>query len=73
MRESRPSTPNVRAVADRTVTCPTCAGPSLFTPANRFRPFCSERCKQVDLGAWASEAFRVPDTSPGQDAEGSTH
>ena len=28
--------------------------------ANAFRPFCSERCKLIDLGAWASEAYRVP-------------
>jgi len=26
----------------------------------RWRPFCSERCKLIDLGAWASEAYRVP-------------
>jgi endogenous inhibitor of DNA gyrase (YacG/DUF329 family) len=31
----------------------------LYTPENRFRPFCSERCKLHDLGAWASERFRV--------------
>ena len=29
--------------------------------ANPFRPFCSERCKNLDLGAWASESFRVPE------------
>ncbi len=57
----------------RTVTCPTCAGPSLYTPENRFRPFCSERCRQVDLGAWASESFRVPEAGPAQDTEGSVH
>ena len=47
--------------AARTVACPTCRGPSLFGPVNRWRPFCSERCSGVDLGAWASEAYRVPD------------
>jgi endogenous inhibitor of DNA gyrase (YacG/DUF329 family) len=41
------------------VTCPACGGPSLFTPDNHFRPFCSERCKLHDLGAWANESFRV--------------
>lgn len=51
----------------RYVPCPTCGGPSLFSPDNRFRPFCSERCKQIDLGAWASEEFRVPSESPAQD------
>ncbi len=43
----------------RTVTCPACGGPSLFTPDNDFRPFCSERCKLHDLGAWANESFRL--------------
>lgn len=43
----------------RTVRCPACGGPSLYAPKNKFRPFCSERCKQLDLGAWASESFRV--------------
>ncbi len=43
----------------RTVRCPACGGASLYAPENRFRPFCSERCKLHDLGAWASENFRV--------------
>lgn len=30
-----------------------------MTPANRFRPFCSERCQMVDLGKWAGEDYRV--------------
>ena len=42
-----------------TVTCPTCKGPSVFSPSNLWRPFCSERCRQHDLGAWASEGYRV--------------
>ena len=45
----------------RIVRCPTCNGDSVFAPNNRFRPFCSERCKQIDLGAWASESFSVPE------------
>ena len=43
----------------RTVRCPACGGPSLFAPENPYRPFCSERCKLHDLGAWADESFRV--------------
>lgn len=46
--------------AARTVRCPTCGGPSLYAPENRWRPFCSKRCKTNDLGDWASERFRVP-------------
>jgi uncharacterized protein len=42
------------------VKCPSCAGDSLFAPSNAWRPFCSERCRQIDFGGWASEQFRVP-------------
>jgi len=48
----------------RVVRCPACGGDSLYGPDNRYRPFCSERCKNMDLGAWASESFRVPGESP---------
>jgi endogenous inhibitor of DNA gyrase (YacG/DUF329 family) len=49
------------------VTCPTCGGDSVYNAANVYRPFCCERCKQVDLGAWASESFRVPTEAPPED------
>ncbi|HCE28164.1 MAG TPA: DNA gyrase inhibitor YacG [Comamonadaceae bacterium] len=52
----------------RQVACPACRGPSLYSPQNPWRPFCSERCKQMDLGAWASENFRVPTNAPPEDA-----
>ena len=42
------------------VACPTCGKSVPWTPENTWRPFCSERCKIVDLGAWASEKYRVP-------------
>jgi hypothetical protein len=44
----------------RVVRCPQCGAPVEWTAASAFRPFCSERCRNVDLGAWASEAYRVP-------------
>lgn len=51
--------------APRIVSCPACDGDSVFGPANRYRPFCSLRCKSMDLGAWASESFRMPaETAP---------
>ncbi|HEV8096746.1 MAG TPA: DNA gyrase inhibitor YacG [Burkholderiales bacterium] len=48
----------------RTVPCPHCGKPAPLAPQNEWRPFCSERCKMIDLGAWASEAYRVPDPAP---------
>jgi len=51
------------------VACPRCAKPVEWSAASRWRPFCSERCKMIDLGAWASEAYRVPVAdSPDPDA-----
>ena len=44
----------------KTVKCPTCGKPVPWVPENRYRPFCSERCKMIDLGAWANESYRVP-------------
>ena len=51
-------------VQAKTVPCPRCGTLSEFAPANPWRPFCSERCKLIDLGAWASESYRVPDVTP---------
>lgn len=44
----------------RTVPCPTCQRPVVWSPESPFRPFCSERCKLVDLGAWVSEQRAIP-------------
>ena len=41
------------------VKCPTCGKKSEYT-GNEFRPFCSERCKLLDFGAWADEKFSLP-------------
>lgn len=45
----------------RRITCPTCreTGP---WPDMTYAPFCSERCKMVDLGRWLGEEYRI--TSP---------
>ena len=51
------------------VACPQCGKQIEWAPASRYRPFCSECCKQIDLGAWASEAYRVPVTEDPEKAE----
>lgn len=55
--------------AARRVPCPRCAAPTVFAPSNRWRPFCSERCAGIDLGAWASEAYRVDSGAQGPDLQ----
>lgn len=42
------------------VVCPTCGTAVAWTAENRWKPFCSERCKLIDLGQWATEKYRVP-------------
>lgn len=43
----------------KTVKCPQCKRETPWE-RNKFKPFCSERCKNVDLGKWANEEYRVP-------------
>ena len=45
------------------VNCPTCQKEVLMTPDSEFRPFCSKRCKLIDLGEWASESRKIPGKS----------
>lgn len=57
------------------VKCPGC-GKETEWNGNEHRPFCSERCKLIDFGAWASEEYRVPDENKeiikGEDPEESS-
>jgi endogenous inhibitor of DNA gyrase (YacG/DUF329 family) len=53
----------------RIVNCPQCGAPVAWSAASRFRPFCSERCRMIDLGAWASESYRVPVVDDSVDAD----
>jgi endogenous inhibitor of DNA gyrase (YacG/DUF329 family) len=55
---------NVKRMTDaptvKMVSCPTCGRPVEWSPAQRWKPFCSERCKMIDLGAWIDERHRIP-------------
>jgi endogenous inhibitor of DNA gyrase (YacG/DUF329 family) len=44
----------------RIAKCPTCGKPIEWTPAAKWRPFCSERCKLIDLGRWLDGSYTVP-------------
>jgi len=54
----------------RVVPCPACRSATLFHPSNRFRPFCSARCRGLDLGAWADESYRVASEAPEPSSDG---
>ena len=56
------------------VKCPNCGKSLRWNRTNKWRPFCSERCKLIDLGAWISEQHAIPgepasDLPAGPDAD----
>jgi len=53
--EQRPGTPR----------CPLCGKPRV----QRYRPFCSARCRDIDLGRWFDAAYAVPAVEPGYDED----
>jgi endogenous inhibitor of DNA gyrase (YacG/DUF329 family) len=46
------------------VKCPTCRRPVEWSDASTYRPFCSDRCRLIDLGAWISEKHAIPSDEP---------
>ncbi|TCZ65894.1 DNA gyrase inhibitor YacG [Roseicella aquatilis] len=47
--------------------CPVCGKP--VAPEGRFRPFCSARCRQVDLGRWLAGDYAIPGAPEDQPGE----
>jgi hypothetical protein len=48
--------------------CPICKKVADRSPANRYRPFCSERCQLIDLGLWAGGEYGIAG-EPAEDRE----
>ena len=42
------------------INCPQCGEETEYSPENPYRPFCSKRCRLIDLGEWASESYQIP-------------
>ena len=59
-----------RKSINRVLPCPRCKKATRYDPQNAYRPFCSERCKNIDILAWAAEDYRMagepadPETIP---------
>lgn len=51
------------------IKCPRCKQITEYSRDNPFRPFCSERCKLIDLGHWADGSYAIP-AQEGADPEG---
>ena len=45
----------------RKVSCPRCGNLTEYSLENKWRPFCGERCRMIDLGKWAAEEYRLPE------------
>jgi uncharacterized protein len=54
------------------VKCPTCRRPVEWSAESLYRPFCSDRCRLIDMGAWLTEQHKIPDESSaaGEDSPG---
>jgi endogenous inhibitor of DNA gyrase (YacG/DUF329 family) len=63
MSEDRPR--DLNAAPPKPPRCPLCGKPR----AQRFRPFCSARCRDVDLGRWFAASYAVPAVEPGSDED----
>ncbi|HQS37214.1 MAG: DNA gyrase inhibitor YacG [Methylotenera sp. 24-45-7] len=48
------------SIKKRLIACPTCKQLTEYSLDNAYRPFCSKRCKLIDLGLWASEQYAIP-------------
>jgi endogenous inhibitor of DNA gyrase (YacG/DUF329 family) len=53
----------------KSVKCPTCEKNVEWSEKFPFRPFCSERCKLIDLGAWADGTYAIPSKEPIEDSD----
>ena len=51
------------------VKCPTCRR-EIDWSSSAYRPFCSERCRLIDLGAWLTEKHAIPGDAPPMDRDG---
>lgn len=51
------------------VACPTCKKEITWSKDFPFRPFCSERCRIIDLGAWADGSYSVPSQDPPEEED----
>ena len=59
------NTPKQDSDTPITVPCPSCGKSVPWKPESRWRPFCSERCRLIDLGEWFDEQHRIPEAHDG--------
>jgi uncharacterized protein len=47
----------------KNIICPVCSSTTIWSSENPSRPFCSERCRLIDLGDWLDEKNKIPGES----------
>lgn len=52
-----------------TVNCPHCGATVLWATESKYKPFCSERCRLIDLGDWLLEKHAIPDSPLPEDRD----
>ncbi|MDH4121793.1 MAG: DNA gyrase inhibitor YacG [Deltaproteobacteria bacterium] len=68
MTTPEPPAPQPAPTKKKILLCPTCGNLTTWQD-NPWRPFCSERCKTLDLAAWAEEKYAIPGGHPPQSDE----
>jgi hypothetical protein len=58
-------------MADLIIQCPTCDQAVAWIPSSRYRPFCSDRCRLLDLGEWADGNRSIPSDAEHDDVTAS--
>ena len=48
---------------NKNIPCPICKKSTRLDHSNLYRPFCSDRCRLIDLGKWVDEKYGIADTS----------
>ena len=54
---------NFSNASPRRLRCPQCGELTVYSTENPSRPFCSARCKLIDLGQWADQSYKIPSTT----------
>jgi len=54
---------------ESTTNCPQCGKTTVWDNTKDFRPFCSQLCKNIDLGNWATGTYRIPEPDESESDE----
>lgn len=68
MRRVSGMTGVLMAKTTASVRCPACGRPVEWSQRSHYRPFCSQRCKLIDLGAWLDGSHRIPGSELDEDS-----